>query len=201
MEPSSRTPEGQPNRCPLCGKEVYLEPSVPPGDAPCPHCGHLLWFANPRMDEGVPATEWPSHRFARLWPTVPEGSATRRKRRHSDYSRQLHRSLPATLAAAAAVGFVVGLLGIVGRIGCDDVALLPLCACSVVATIVVSMIAALGLSLSDTLHQRLAEGRPVNTILRLYFASSLVSIALWVGTTIVLAFLVAILTGIWMTCG
>ena len=43
--PSSRTPEGQPNRCPVCGHFVRLEPSTPPADAPCPHCGHLLWFA------------------------------------------------------------------------------------------------------------------------------------------------------------
>ena len=47
MSPASRTPEGKPNRCPICGKEVRLEPSRPPGDAPCPHCGHLLWFASP----------------------------------------------------------------------------------------------------------------------------------------------------------
>jgi acyl carrier protein len=41
---SSRTPEGVPNRCPLCGARVCIEPSQPPGDAPCPRCGHLLWF-------------------------------------------------------------------------------------------------------------------------------------------------------------
>ena len=39
MNPSSRTPEGEPNQCPICGKEVRLEPSRPPGDAPCPNCG------------------------------------------------------------------------------------------------------------------------------------------------------------------
>ena len=44
MEPSSRTPEGQPKRCPVCGHAVRIDPSRPPGDAPCPHCGHLLWF-------------------------------------------------------------------------------------------------------------------------------------------------------------
>ncbi len=44
MRPASRTPEGQPNRCPMCGRAVRLEPSSPPGDAPCPSCGHLLWF-------------------------------------------------------------------------------------------------------------------------------------------------------------
>ena len=38
---SSRTPEGQPNKCPVCGKEVLVEPSLWFGDAPCPNCGHL----------------------------------------------------------------------------------------------------------------------------------------------------------------
>ena len=41
---SSRTPEGMPNLCPLCGNQLKIEPSIPPGDAPCPSCGHLLWF-------------------------------------------------------------------------------------------------------------------------------------------------------------
>lgn len=47
---SSRTPEGRPNRCPVCGSEVVIEPSDPAGDAPCPRCGHLLWFT--REDAG-----------------------------------------------------------------------------------------------------------------------------------------------------
>lgn len=42
---SSRTPEGRPNQCPVCGSDVRIEPSDPAGDAPCPRCGHLLWFA------------------------------------------------------------------------------------------------------------------------------------------------------------
>ncbi|MEX0701348.1 MAG: hypothetical protein WD069_04570 [Planctomycetales bacterium] len=41
---SSRTPEGWPNRCPLCEAEIRIEPSLPFGDAPCPRCGVLLWF-------------------------------------------------------------------------------------------------------------------------------------------------------------
>lgn len=41
---SSRTPEGSPNRCPVCGSSLKIEPSDPAGDAPCPNCGHLLWF-------------------------------------------------------------------------------------------------------------------------------------------------------------
>jgi anti-anti-sigma factor len=42
---SSRTPEGRPNHCPVCGSPLSIEPSDPAGDAPCPRCGHLLWFA------------------------------------------------------------------------------------------------------------------------------------------------------------
>ncbi len=44
MTVSSRTPEGQPNRCPLCSHEFFIEPSTTFGDAPCPSCGVLLWF-------------------------------------------------------------------------------------------------------------------------------------------------------------
>jgi hypothetical protein len=44
MPISSRTPEGSPNQCPLCGNAVRIEPSQPFGDAPCPSCGTLLWF-------------------------------------------------------------------------------------------------------------------------------------------------------------
>jgi PTS system fructose-specific IIA component/PTS system nitrogen regulatory IIA component len=44
MPPSSRTPEGEPNRCPVCGHDVLIEPKLPVGDAACPNCGQLLWF-------------------------------------------------------------------------------------------------------------------------------------------------------------
>ena len=42
---SSRTPEGHPIRCVLCGAETNVEFSDPAGDAPCPNCGHLLWLS------------------------------------------------------------------------------------------------------------------------------------------------------------
>lgn len=46
MRPSSRTPEGEPARCAVCGNLARVEPSsFPVADAPCPHCGHLLFFA------------------------------------------------------------------------------------------------------------------------------------------------------------
>ena len=44
MVVSSRTPEGRSNRCRVCGSDVTVEPSDPAGDAPCPACGHLIWF-------------------------------------------------------------------------------------------------------------------------------------------------------------
>ncbi len=43
MTISSRTPEGTPHRCPICGEVANLEPSYPGGDSVCPACGHLLW--------------------------------------------------------------------------------------------------------------------------------------------------------------
>ena len=44
MNISSRTPEGLPNDCPVCGAQVCVEPSLLFGDATCPHCGSLIWF-------------------------------------------------------------------------------------------------------------------------------------------------------------
>jgi acyl carrier protein len=41
---SSRTPDGSPGRCPICGQMVLIEVSGAFGDAPCPHCGCLLRF-------------------------------------------------------------------------------------------------------------------------------------------------------------
>ena len=43
MTISSRTPEGFPSHCPLCGASVNIEFSDPAGDAPCPQCGCLMW--------------------------------------------------------------------------------------------------------------------------------------------------------------
>lgn len=44
MTISSRTPEGVPQDCPVCGHTICIEVSLPFGDAPCPACGTLLWF-------------------------------------------------------------------------------------------------------------------------------------------------------------
>lgn len=51
MKPASRTPEGEWNRCPVCGHGNVIDPSVSMRDAPCPCCGHLLWFRKSVMDK------------------------------------------------------------------------------------------------------------------------------------------------------
>ena len=53
MEPSSRTPEGDDNTCDICGHDVRIEPTRPPGDATCPYCGALLWFGDNWLDVGT----------------------------------------------------------------------------------------------------------------------------------------------------
>ncbi len=59
MDTATSTPEGEPNRCQVCGHLVRLEPSRPPGDAPCPNCGCLLWFPAPdAMSPGEAIRKW-----------------------------------------------------------------------------------------------------------------------------------------------
>jgi hypothetical protein len=68
MTISSRSPDGAPNRCPVCGNRVRIAPSDPAGDAPCPHCGVLLWFV--ARDSNVYFFE--RQRF-RIAPISPQG--------------------------------------------------------------------------------------------------------------------------------
>jgi acyl carrier protein len=49
MVVSSRTPEGTPHHCPVCGKKSAVEPSYPGGDSCCPNCGQLLWWFRDRL--------------------------------------------------------------------------------------------------------------------------------------------------------
>jgi hypothetical protein len=78
MQPATRTPEGEPNRCPICGHALRIEPSRPPGDAPCPHCGTLLWFAlepvNQKPDPAAASKSAPKNTRKRT-PTSPQSSA------------------------------------------------------------------------------------------------------------------------------
>jgi acyl carrier protein len=51
MSISSRTPEGLPHHCPICGRAAALDPSFPDGDSICPTCGHLLWWFRDRIGQ------------------------------------------------------------------------------------------------------------------------------------------------------
>src|SRR5262245_8986474 len=42
MDSATRTTEGLPSRCPVCGKRMSIAPGEPLGDAVCPHCGSLF---------------------------------------------------------------------------------------------------------------------------------------------------------------
>ena len=78
MIPSSRTPEGQPHRCPVCHQEVRVEPSFPPGDAPCPNCGHLLWFEAPSREHDADQLRWQIERLAKsIEASQPAGGGRR----------------------------------------------------------------------------------------------------------------------------
>jgi len=49
MSISSRTPEGFPHKCPICGEIALLEPAYPNGDSVCPACGSLVLFIRDRV--------------------------------------------------------------------------------------------------------------------------------------------------------
>ena len=52
MTISSCTPEGHSAKCPICGNVTKIDVStVPTRDAPCPSCGHLLFFRNFDWDD------------------------------------------------------------------------------------------------------------------------------------------------------
>lgn len=43
MNIATRTTEGTPSSCPICGKQMIVSASIPLGDATCPHCGALIY--------------------------------------------------------------------------------------------------------------------------------------------------------------
>ena len=60
MDTSLRDLADTPDFCPLCGTVVIVAPaSDPPKDAPCPHCGELLWFVRKRLGDVVMLTFLP----------------------------------------------------------------------------------------------------------------------------------------------
>lgn len=100
--PATRTPEGESNRCSVCGAGFVIEHSLPPGDACCPACGSLVWLAIPRL-RGV------------LQTTVQSASASARKPSESSRAiranarRQPERILRAGMMAGSFLGVLSGL--------------------------------------------------------------------------------------------
>lgn len=68
---SSRTPEGFPGRCPMCGRLVQLELSYPMSDATCPNCGTLLCHGRQQTSMREPAVlRHTNQRFAEALFTI-----------------------------------------------------------------------------------------------------------------------------------
>jgi anti-anti-sigma factor len=60
MDVSSRILRITPDHCPFCGNVVIVGPaSHPARDAPCPHCGKLLWFVRKTVGDVVILTFLP----------------------------------------------------------------------------------------------------------------------------------------------
>jgi len=107
MIPATRTPEVDDTRCPICGREFTLEPSVPPGDAPCPNCGCLVWFEIENAKPIVPRQSISNKRL-QINAIVCEIAALSSSELglHDFYERFLAR----TVQALAAVGGAVWLI-------------------------------------------------------------------------------------------
>lgn len=52
MRVSSRTPEGEPLECRICGQRSFVLLSDPPRDSICPNCGCFAWIA-PSLDKPI----------------------------------------------------------------------------------------------------------------------------------------------------
>jgi len=67
MTISSRTPEGDPFRCPVCQEVANIETSLA-GDAGCPACNHLLWWFKDRLALQREVSRDEIHLLSELWP-------------------------------------------------------------------------------------------------------------------------------------
>ena len=57
MTISTRTPEGDPLKCSICGSEHFVLTSWPPGDSVCPSCGAHSWIPKPIPANVNPTSE------------------------------------------------------------------------------------------------------------------------------------------------
>lgn len=98
---STRTPEGEPVRCPVCRERALVVPSVfPTTDAPCPSCGTLIWFSGEsgRQAGGMVSVE---QAVARMEAAIRRGqndsgnSSARTRRSGRRWRSKLSKRLPA----------------------------------------------------------------------------------------------------------
>ena len=54
---STRTPEGDPLKCVVCGNEHLVLSSHPLGDSVCPTCGSHSWIATKKLEKKFPTAE------------------------------------------------------------------------------------------------------------------------------------------------
>ncbi len=57
MTISTRTPEGDPLKCSICGSEHLLLTSWPPGDSVCPSCGAHSWIPKSKPEDVNPTSQ------------------------------------------------------------------------------------------------------------------------------------------------
>jgi hypothetical protein len=112
MEPSSRTPEGIPRRCDLCGHEIKIEPSGGTGDAPCPRCGYLLWFGS----HGLPGKD--RREFERTKQQIRSmvGEIAELAKSGLAWRSYCQEFLPLVVSCLAAHGGAIWTLGLDGRL-------------------------------------------------------------------------------------
>ena len=105
-----------------------------------------------------------------------------------DHAFRQDRNLPWKLLGAVVVGLSASL-----HILLDPVAGPAFQACAIGATVLLSILVVLALSLKDVVRRRIGNGDPVHPLLRLYLASGKASLALWIGTVLVTTLLACML--------
>lgn len=96
MCPSSRTPEGEPLRCRVCGARHRVDVANPPGDSVCPSCGAYAWLTPPR--DGIGTTKARIRAQVQEFATICLQGPT-----ISDMAVSLVRALTRCLAAHGAI--------------------------------------------------------------------------------------------------
>ncbi len=95
------------------------------------------------------------------------------------------RKLRRRLLGAVVVGFILGVTTAVSLREERDAPTALYGACVIGACVVACVAVVLGLMTRDVLQRRIRSGEPVNLLLRLYFASGWLTMAVWVASAVV----------------